>query len=767
MEELALPLKAGVAAPFFFGDNLDGYYEGVAFREAAGAGYVVRGRAVLRDFASWRDDRENFREKADGAKLYPYGIRHQHGPLTWDELIILRHRRAVALRAHSERTASLALAPLFELRGEEPVFATQGGLVVMTLPQRGLHIAFAASQPFTLEARLERQDLFMPVFRTLQPANEFTLYVAFASAADRALVQAERFRQDDAVAQHQRYLAEFIQRSNLWTSDEDYNRALAWAKLTSHFLVAEDPGHGIWAGLPWFRENWGRDTFIALPGTLLVTGQFEAAREVLRQFARWQNTDPKSPDHGRIPNRVRGPQDVIYNTVDGTPWFLRAVHAYLDYTGDTTFAQEIYPVVARALDAALQQAVDQEGFLTHADADTWMDARIEGQQPWSPRGNRACEVQALWHAALHCGITLADRAGAAKDAARWTKAADLVRKNFAKRFWDPKKKVLADRLAADGTPDLRVRPNQLLALSLLEDEIAEAVVRKAVGELLFPYGICSLSPADPWFHPRHDGQAGYHKDAAYHNGTIWGWNAGFTISALVRHGQVELAGQLATNLADQILHRGHRGTMSELLDAWPNKKNKPVPSGTWAQAWSTAEFARNAGQDFLGFRPRLLEDRIELAPALPAAWTKCSATLPFGHREALLFNAVREKGREVFLLKFEGPRPPAAFQFSVAALGRRFTFDFQPQPADTMTIVVDARGALVSVNGQWWPKPVVGRMEKPPKPLAFAKPDPQAKPPCLSAPDYLRSLLLAPPPARKSSRRRSQASSTRGAGPAR
>ncbi len=755
MEELALPLKASSPAPFFFGDNLDGFYEGVAFREAEGAGYVVRGHAVFRDFTSWKADRENFRAKADGARLYPYGIRHQHGPLTWDELIILRHRRALALRVHSEKAQPLALGPLFDLRGEEAAFETHGGSLLMILPRRPLFVAFSASQPFILEAKLERGGLFQPVFRTLQPESEFTLYAAFASTPDRGLAQAERFRLDDAVEQHKRFLSDFLQRSSLWTSDATGNRALAWAKLTSYFLVTEDPGKGIWAGLPWFRESWGRDTFIALPGTLLVTGMFEEAREVIRQFAQWQNRDPQSPDCGRIPNRVRHPGDIIFNTVDGTPWFIRAVIDYLQYTGDLPFAEEMLPVVQRALDATLKRAVDKEGFLTHDDADTWMDARIEGKQPWSPRGNRACEVQALWHDALRAGAQLAALGQDKPSATRWTKAADLVRKNFARRFWDAKKKRLADRLAADGTPDFRMRPNQLLALSLLDEDQATVALGNAVDELLFPHGIASLSPAYPWFHPYHDHRPEYHKDAAYHNGTVWGWNAGFTISALVRYGQPALAAKLAANLAEQILHLGHRGTMSELVDAWPGKRGRVTPSGTWAQAWSTSEFSRNAAQDFCGFQPRLLENHMALAPALPPVWSKCSATFPFGRRDALLFNAVREKGREVYLLKFEGPQPPATFQFRVACLGRRFTFDFQPQPADTITIVVDERGALVSVNGQWQAKPVAGEVIKnPPKPLDFAKPDPRKTPPCLGTTDYLKNLLVAPVAPRKTRARK-------------
>lgn len=750
MDRLAIALKPGEHAPYFFGDNLDGYFMGIAGREAAGSGYVVRGHALFRDLVSWRGDFEQTRGRATGATLFPSGIRHHHGPAVWDELSILHRRRAVAMRVHAHKAESLALGPLLELRpDEEPHYETQGRLVLLKLPKRGLSIAFSSPQPFALEARLARGALTLPVFRASRPDTEFRLYMTFSTDPQRALDQAERLRDQDGLDAHGRVLQDTLLRTHLWTSDEDYNRALMWAKLSSWFLLTDDPAPGLWAGLPWFRENWGRDTFIALPGTLLVAGLFEEAREVIRQFARWQKDDPASPDHGRIPNRVRGPDDIIFNTADGTPWFIREVFEFLQYTGDTVFAAELYPVVKRALDALAKKACDREGFLTHGDADTWMDARIEGQTPWSPRGNRACEIQGLWHEALRAGVRLAELQRDKPAASRWSKLAGNLARNFPRRFWDAKMKRMADRVRVDDTPDYSVRPNQLLLLSLplgasfLAEETARQVLRHAVGELLVPHGVLSLSPGDERFHPYHDGRAEYHKDAAYHNGTIWGWNAGFAITALVRHDQTEPAWNLAQNLAGQILRTGCRGGMSELVDAWPGLRGRITPSGTWQQAWSTAEFARNAFQDFAGFTPRLLDGYVELAPHLPAAWNKVSAAFRFGRDGVLQFNAVREKARDVFLLKLDGATVPPELRFMIAAQGRQHRFDFHPQSADTITIVCDPKGgALVGINGQWETKPRRGEpMRAAPKAMAFAPLDTKKKPACLGAKDWLRSRL--------------------------
>jgi hypothetical protein len=296
-----------------------------------------------------------------------------------------------------------------------------------------------------------------------------------------------------------------------------------------------------------------------------------------------------------------------------------------------------------------------------------MDARIEGRRAWSPRGNRAVEVQALWYTALQSAAELADFAGDAVRAADWRDEAARNRAAFLRRFVVDGR--LADRLRADGSADLARRPNALLAISVpwddyLPPDLQAAVLRDAVEHLLFPYGIASLAPEHPHFHPRHVDDARHHKDAAYHNGTVWGWNAGFAVTALARHGHADLAWDLSRNLADQILYLAAMGTMSELLDALPGPDGRPVPSGTPSQSWSVAEFARNAFQDLVGFHPDLLRGELRLAPALPAAWTRFDARLPYGPEatdEALRIAARRDAtGGWRFGLLLENASAPRA-----------------------------------------------------------------------------------------------------------
>ena len=747
LEELGIAVPRGRVAQYFYGDNLDGYFEGHTFRYAEGAGYLVRGRAIYRDFLSWCGDHPNKRERAEGAIICPHAVRHLHGPTWWDEFSVLRKRRAVAMRVFSRRPQSLAVAPLLYIRKDQAaVYPAANGFLVSDT-RHDVHIAVSSSQPFKHDGTASHEGYFAPVFRTAQAESDFTVYLAFSRDPDAAVAQAQRLREDDGLRQHKQGIHDLLTRSNLWTSDTDYNRALMWSKLSSLFMVTEEFGKGIWAGLPWFRDNWGRDTFIALPGTLLVAGLFDDAREVIRNFLRYQNTDRKSKDYGRVPNRVASPRDIIYNTTDGTPWLIREILEYLFYTGDDAFAQEIFPAVKIALDGAARNYADAKGFLTHDDADTWMDARIEGKTPWSPRGNRANDIQVLWHEALLAGARLADLNKDRAAAKKWRALAAKARKNFPKYFWDAKTKRMADRINAKGAADFKVRPNQLMLVSVplaerfIDDQVEAAIVRRATEELLYPHGIASLSQDDAWFHPYHDGTEWYHKDAAYHNGTVWGWNAGFTTTALCRHGQVELAWQLARNLSDQILNLGCRGAMSELVDALPDRKGNLKLSGTWAQAWSTSEFARNGYQDFGGFRPRLLDDAIDLSPHIPEDWSNFSATYPFGRGANLQVAFTRQHGKEVFVIHMDGHTAPVELRLRIEAFGLLFEFVQDLLAADTLTVVIDPKSAMTSLNGKWGAKPVKGARVRAEKPLSFAKPSLAAKPRSIREKDFLKNLL--------------------------
>ena len=691
---MAIAAAPGQQARFVAGDNLAGYFEGFTRSYDKGEGYVVKSGTVFRNYMSYTGGVQNDRTSAGAREdVLPWGHRVRYPNGTTEELALLSKRHALALRVTAARDSTLALRPLLKTAGA----VTQADGLVIVAPGTGAaqFMALAADRPFALG-----QDLGLA---TTAPATSFTVIAAFGASAQEAAERARALVRTDAIGNERRTMYEALTRSYLTTSDAEYDKALNWAKASARMFLVNEYGAGMWAGLPWFRENWGRDTFIALPGTLLVSGEFQDAKAVLANFARYQNLrEPRDKDYGRIPNRV-SPDEIIYNTVDGTPWMLREAMEYIRYTGDRAFAAEMYKLAVPYFDGAIANYTDADGLLRHAASDTWMDARVENptHQPWSDRGPHAVEIQALWHTALQTGATLATWAGDEARAREWTALANKVQATFLQRFWDGR--TVADRLRADGSRDTRLRPNALMLSSIpfgdfAPDGVQAAVLKRTIPALLYPYGIASLSQDDIYFHPRHESPAFHHKDAAYHNGTIWGWNAGFAVTALNRFGYQDLSWPLTQNLGRQILGLGTLGSMSENLDALPRADGSLTPTGTFAQSWSVAEYARNAYQDYVGFRPDLIADMLAFEPALPAQWTRFAAVLPFGVDECVDVAFQRAGGGERWAFTLLGKAPRTVRIAYLEADKRRSQVAFKLAPGKAATLAIS--GKRVTLDGR-------------------------------------------------------------------
>jgi glycogen debranching enzyme len=421
------------------------------------------------------------------------------------------------------------------------------------------------------------------------------------------------------------------------TRDENINKAFRWARVSMNNLIMNQRGRGIYAGFYWFPNYWGRDSFISLPGACLATGQFDVAREILVSFMSYQETDTSSARLGRFPNIVN-PDNLQYAGVDGTWWLVRAAWKYYLASGDTSFLQRQFPAIRLAIEGALAKAVDEKKFLTHGDGETWMDAGGE-THPYSPRGDRAVEVQALFHHGLLVGAawarTLAapllagDEKSQLEDLAeKWELVAGALRENFNELFWNGKVGYLYDHLNEDGSPDWQIRPNAILALwvsldrrdfepllaenpdlrvyyvvPLVDWDKGKAIMQTALETIILPHGVTSLSPKDPQFHQHHLAFERYFFDEAYHNGDVWEWLTGPTVSCLLDVGERDKAWRLVEPLVDEILNGACVGTLREIRDG-VETPGKIEFGGATSQAWSLAEFIRVCLAEFVSFEGR-------------------------------------------------------------------------------------------------------------------------------------------------------------------
>lgn len=448
----------------------------------------------------------------------------------------------------------------------------------------------------------------------------FLVAVAGTREASVKLVREAEAKHDAwARARHRRLVGLFSADHALETSDPTLDKALRWITQTTDQLVTTQRGQGVYAGLPWFNQPWGRDTFISFTGALLVTGQFDAAKEILRSFAAYQDRDPDSPFFGRMPNIVL-PGALDYHTTDGTPRFVIALRDYVRYTGDLALARELFPHVRDSIEGSLVRFTGPDMLLRHADNETWMDARREPDKAsYSPRAASANDIQALWIEQLQAGAEIAAWLGDAQ-ADTWRGHATTATGRFRDLFLDRSGERIADHVDANGQPDWTLRPNLLFALHLVEDDRLRArILRQTWQTLVFPWGVSTLDPADRRFH-RYHLAPGQHKDAAYHNGTVWQWLNGIAMQRMLEFNQADVAWPLFDAMNRDALERGVVGGLAETMDAYP-KPGEALPrlTGTYLQAWSNAEHLRTWYQGFLGVKPDLGNRVVTVAPRIPRA----------------------------------------------------------------------------------------------------------------------------------------------------
>lgn len=681
---MQIKLRAESGRRIAWTDRKDGYFQFLFKKNNDESGYYRGNTKFLKEFTCNGQSLDD----AKSVSVFPYGVKADFNGAEFEASLLIDEQ---AFYIHSEKAFCVKeIVPVLQPFETLPLEGVEGKdnseevakqvkkvpawkiskVDGMTVVSSDAGIAAAAEFDFTYE--VSGTDLKLSA---VNPADvkktgaDFTAagwYLCFEAEEKTAVEKAVRLAREKAVQAHKKLIDDFLAKTVIDVGDQKFNESVQWARFSAWQLATKDHGsnyRGIWAGLPWFRDNWGRDTFISLCGTLLVSGCFDEAKDVLLGFAGFQDLDKESPSYGRIPNRYRDASDVIYNTVDGTLWFIRALWEYVQYSADISIVEKLKNTIDIALVAEMNRA-DEHGFLMHGDADTWMDARIEGKEPLSPRGNRANDIQALWFTALKIGAALQRLVGDMERADSYEFIANRVRDSFINFFWNKDCSALADHLPEGGygewAKDMRVRPNQLFTFMIpsildlnpgeyfVSAEISDKIIENVNRELVNPFGLYSLSPEDPLFHPEHNDSDWYHKDAAYHNGTIWEWNTGAYITACTLSSKgimADRAGALLQNYSKMILDCGCAGSLSENIHARPDSEGNPKLSGTFSQAWSVAEFNRNVCQDVVGFYPRLMTKHVKLAPCLPAGCKAVHAELPFGNGWKMKLD-IQRKGSE-------------------------------------------------------------------------------------------------------------------------
>jgi predicted glycogen debranching enzyme len=362
---------------------------------------------------------------------------------------------------------------------------------------------------------------------------------------------------------------------------------------TARAWATGDEIRTIIAGYHWFTD-WGRDTMISLEGLTLAAGRHREAGAILRAFAHYVRD-------GLIPNLFPdGSDEGLYHTADATLWFFHALHRYLEYTNDRAILPLLLPTLLEIYErhrggTRYGIGMDADDGLLRQGAEgyqlTWMDAKV-GDWVVTPRRGKAVEINALWYNALCLLESWLRESGGEARAAEVAELASTVKQSFNRRFWYESGGYLYDVVDGPQGDSAECRPNQIIALSLdhpvLERPRWEPVLRTVEERLLTPVGLRSLAPGSAEYKPQYSGDL-RSRDAAYHQGTVWGWLIGPWIDAWLRvHPDRRTeARRFLDGLLDHLDDYGV-GSLAEIFDA----EAPFTPRGCIAQAWSVAEVLR-------------------------------------------------------------------------------------------------------------------------------------------------------------------------------
>ncbi|HYT78065.1 MAG TPA: amylo-alpha-1,6-glucosidase [Actinomycetota bacterium] len=236
-------------------------------------------------------------------------------------------------------------------------------------------------------------------------------------------------------------------------------------------------------------------------GLFLETNRWDEGRMLLERAA-------GTLSQGMLANTADA-GGTVYNTADGTLWFLHAVGRHVEVTGDLDLAGVLLPALEEIVEHHVAGTrfgikVDSaDGLLTQGEGGwvlTWMDARVDGR-PVSPRMGKAVEINALWINGLATVADLQARLG--RDASRSGFLEARARAAFRDRF--VRGGALLDVI--DGPDATRPRYGRTSSSRSHCHRVHSArgtVVRECT-PLVTSLGLRSLAPWDCSYRGRHRG----------------------------------------------------------------------------------------------------------------------------------------------------------------------------------------------------------------------------------------------------------------------
>ncbi|MBN2330400.1 MAG: hypothetical protein JXC85_01165 [Candidatus Aenigmarchaeota archaeon] len=393
------------------------------------------------------------------------------------------------------------------------------------------------------------------------------------------------------------------------TSSGPLRKGFESAVLSMHLLKRAD---GYDAGLPWFQQNWGRDSMWALPA-LVDLGYHRESREMLEYFA-------KNAAGLCIPNFVSKSMGRSFSSIDATLLWLIGLEHYVRNSGDTGFLAGMEMSVRDFI--AFLFARERGGLLQHdfERNETWMDTQR--------RYCTAVEIQSLYYRALKAAHYVFSFLRREDMRIGIQKRINLLEKAFDKGFLHSG--FYADRL--DGAGPVREKTaNAAMPLIYGPGKRPRAVldVLKS-GAFASRKGTRTLARDQPGYSPR-----------GYHRGSSWSLTTGWCGAAAFVNGDPETGWDMIGKMIDDM----ESDSLGCIGECWDSESGELI--GCPLQLWGAAFLVRLVDDFMLGIDVDAPGNALAVAPRLPRGVERIERKRLIGDRQVSL--VFERKGRSTMV----------------------------------------------------------------------------------------------------------------------
>jgi glycogen debranching enzyme len=436
-------------------------------------------------------------------------------------------------------------------------------------------------------------------------------------AYDRAIRDPMKIR-SDATSHADSVLSESL---TITTPNDTFNQGYLWSLIGTDRFFVYTPGMGssLVAGYSTTRHGWdGGQKVNGRPGyawyfgrdgewsgmALLDYGDFEKVRQELLFYEKYQDLQ------GKIFHEATTSGVIHYDAADATPLYIVLAGRYFRYSNDTSYLKGSWNRIKKAINFCFSTDTDRDHLIENTNVGHgW----VEGGELYG--SHATLYLNACWAAALTEAAVMARAAGDAEGES-YQQETQQVRMIINRDFW-----ISSPALGSAGREtgyysygmnkdrtfrkEVTVLPAVPVYFGLADPLKAASMLGYYAGNRFTTnWGTRIIGDDSPLFKP-----------TGYHYGSVWPLFTGWTALAEYKSG-LPLQGfsHLMDNL--NVYRNWALGSVEEVLNGAVYQPSGVCPH----QCWSETMVVQPAIEGLLGLDVNAPENRISLAPRLPANW---------------------------------------------------------------------------------------------------------------------------------------------------